>query len=498
MNEQPALSLLLIVGLIQFWLMPTIAWVLLRGQRDTAARFWFAGTACYAGTASLFALQLAVPAVVVMMLGLALVPLMLLFLCESLRRELQDGPTPWRWIIGLTLANMAMLLVIEHLADFEVMRVAQLCIVSILDIVCVLLLATVSRRHRSLALVFVLAGFTMVIITNLLRIHGYLSRGESPSLLTYTPVGNLSFVVNYLSVVLYSFGYWGFVIEKNRAALIREVSERARAQAEEASAREREQSARQTLREREELIAQLAHMQRAAQAGALSASIAHEVNQPLASIRLSVEQAIECVRSGIDRERIDPLLDRIAAENRRAANIIATLRDIFRGRQGEPEARSIDEVILAMCTLMQRRAGDEQVALTTELNAPVQVRVGAGELEHVVLNLLSNALDALRDARVPDARIRVSTTVQDRWATLQVSDNGPGVSDAMRPRIFDLFIGSGASGLGLGLWLSRYIVERHGGSIELQESGSSEPKVDCPVGASFLVRLAVAQASTPS
>jgi signal transduction histidine kinase len=68
----------------------------------------------------------------------------------------------------------------------------------------------------------------------------------------------------------------------------------------------------------------------------------------------------------------------------------------------------------------------------------------------------------------------------------------------MRPRIFDLFIGSGASGLGLGLWLSRYIVERHGGSIELQEFGSGEPKVDCPVGASFLVRLAVAQASTPS
>lgn len=57
MNPNPALSLLLLVGLIQFWLMPALAWVLLKGQRDTAARFWFGGTACYALTVSLFVVQ---------------------------------------------------------------------------------------------------------------------------------------------------------------------------------------------------------------------------------------------------------------------------------------------------------------------------------------------------------------------------------------------------------------------------------------------------------
>jgi hypothetical protein len=87
-SPHPALSLLLIVGLIQFWLMPAIAWVLLKGQRDTAARFWFAGTACYAGTASLFVLQTLLPKIAYLMVGFVLVTMMLALIAEALRREL--------------------------------------------------------------------------------------------------------------------------------------------------------------------------------------------------------------------------------------------------------------------------------------------------------------------------------------------------------------------------------------------------------------------------
>lgn len=491
MNDQPALFLLLIIGLLQFWLMPAIAWVLLRDKRDVAARFWFAGTACYAGTASLFILQLLVPETVVLMLGLALVPLMLMLLAESLRRELQAGPTPWVWIVGLTMINMGSLIAIDAFAGFEIMRIAQLVIVSVLDIGCLILLNAVRRRYRSRALLFVFVGFVVVLITNLLRIHAFVARGDSPSLLSYSPIGNLSFIVNYLSVVVYSFGYWGFVIEKSRAALIREVDDRVRAETEESLARERERAARQTVLEREELITQLAHMQRAAQAGALSASIAHELNQPLASIRLTVEQAIELARADVSRDLLDPLLARIASENKRAATIIATLQDIFRGRQSQPESRSIDEVVQTMCELMQRRAREQAVELQTRLSAPVRVRVGAGELEHVVLNLISNALDALHNAQTPQGRIQVTTSVQDGRAILRVRDNGSGVPAMMQQRLFELFVGTGPDGLGLGLWLSRYIVERHDGSIELENLQSDESGKTSPQGASFVVKLAV-------
>ena len=83
MNPNPALSLLLLVGLIQFWLMPALAWVLLKGQRDTAARFWFAGTACYALTVSLFVVQTVLPNTAHLVLSFALVTLMLMLMAES-------------------------------------------------------------------------------------------------------------------------------------------------------------------------------------------------------------------------------------------------------------------------------------------------------------------------------------------------------------------------------------------------------------------------------
>jgi signal transduction histidine kinase len=497
MNSHPALGLLLSIGLIQFWLMPLIAWVLLRDQRDRAAQLWFAGTACYAGTASLFVFQLLLPAGVILMIGLALVALMLMLMIESLRIDLRGGPTPWRWVVGVPVVNVFVLVAVEHEFGLEVMRATQLALISVIDGVCVALIFAARRRHRSRALVFVMVGFIIVLITNLLRIHGYLTRGDSLNLLAFSTFSNLGFIANFLSVVLYSFGYWGFVIEKSRTALIRETDQRARAQAEEANARAREAYSLELLNEREELIQQLSLMQRAAQAGALSATIAHEINQPLASVRLSVEQAIEFSKAGDHRDEIGSLLQRIASENRRAATIISTLRDIFRGRKSLPENRSLDEVVSSMCSLMDRRARDAGIRIESRPGAPIQVAIGAGELEHVILNLLSNAIDALTKTPSDDARIRVTTSIEGDWAELWVSDNGAGISPQLRSRLFNIFVGSSDSGLGLGLWLSRHIVERNGGTIDLSEPEQSTDPNGLP-GASFRVRLALSGQTGPT
>ena len=482
MSPHPALSLLLIVGLIQFWLMPAIAWVLLKGQRDKAARFWFAGTACYAGTASLFVLQTLLPKLAYLMIGFILVTMMLALIAESLRQELSSAPTPWGWIALVVIGNAVLLVTLQHSLGDNWMRVIQLGIVSTLDLGCCYLLFKVIRARQSRSLIVVLIGFLLVVITNLLRIRGYVVRGELPVLLTFTTVSNLGFVANYLAVVIYSFGYWGFVIEKNRAALLAEMTERSRAQQGESRAIDRERSTLEVVRQREELIAELARMQRVAQAGALSASIAHEINQPLASIRLSVEEALLLARYGNDPVRLERLLDRIASENQRAASIIRTLRDIFRGREGEPERRTIDEVVKATCGLLNRRAQELGVRLVTDLRCPVQARIGAGELDHVILNLVSNGLDAVASVAAGEREVLVSTEMTDQLVQLRVKDSGPGVSDSIRDQLFDLFASSRVEGLGLGLWLSRYIVERHGGAIELQ-GGSGE------LGALFSVRL---------
>jgi signal transduction histidine kinase len=482
LSNHPALSLLLVTGLLLFWLMPAIAWVLLKGQRDVAAKFWFAGTACYAGTALLFVLQSVLPNAITFIFGLSLVPLMLAFLMESLRRELRTTPTPWAWIIALVPFNAVILIVIERQAGIEMMRVVQLVIVTLLDIGCCVLLAVVARRYKSRALVIVIVGFVVVVVTNLLRIHGYLSRGESASLLAFSPIANIAFVANYLSVVVYSFGYWGFVIEKNRAALLTENLERARAQRSEVQALDRERLTLDLVRQRDELITTLARMQRAAQAGALTASIAHEINQPLAVVRLSVEEAIELEREGGDPSRLKLLLSQIADENVRAASIIRTLRDIFGGQPSQPDIRSIDEIVASTYTLLNKRATDVRISLRTELSAPVRARASRGELEHVLLNLAANALEALSNAGTKNPEVVLSTRIDDDVVVIEVRDNGPGISDSVRDTLFDLFSGSRDDGLGLGLWLSRYIVERNGGTLALSTTDNSQ-------GACFMVSL---------
>lgn len=485
MNPNSALSLLLLVGLIQFWLMPALAWVLLKGQRDTAARFWFAGTACYALTVSLFVVQTILPSTAHLILSFALVTLMLMLMAESLRRELRRGPTPWGWIAVLPTVNAALLVPLHHELGADVARAVQLGIISALDLGCCALLAAVIRQKKSRALVFVLVAFLVVVITNLLRVYAFVAQGEPPQLLNFTISSNLGFLANYLSVVVYSLGYWGFVIEKSRTALWTEATERARAQQGELLAMERERSTLEVVRQREELIGQLVKMQRAAQAGALSASIAHEINQPLASVRLGAEEALMLQKSDPGSDRLALLLQRIAEENKRAAGIIRTLRTLFGGYQAQAETRTVDEVILATVDLVKARAKDLKIELRLELAAATPVSLGAGELDQVMLNLISNALDSLATAATPQGQVLVSSQADASEVVIQVSDNGSGISPEIHEQLFDLFATSRAEGIGLGLWLSRHIVERQGGSISAR---SGVP------GAAFTVRLPRADA----
>lgn len=134
------------------------------------------------------------------------------------------------------------------------------------------------------------------------------------------------------------------------------------------------------------------------------------------------------------------------------------------------------------CELLQRRIQGSGIHLQTDLAAAAQVEAGAGELEHVVLNLVTNAIDALSATQMAQPTVVVSTRLDDNGVSLNVRDNGLGVSSEARARLFELFAGSNRSGMGFGLWLSRHIVERHGGQILLDDNPGHG-------GASFTVRL---------
>lgn len=145
-------------------------------------------------------------------------------------------------------------------------------------------------------------------------------------------------------------------------------------------------------------------------------------------------------------------------------------------------------MILTTVDLVKARAKDLKIELRLELAAATPVSLGAGELDQVMLNLISNALDSLATAATPQGQVLVSSRVDASEVVIRVRDNGPGISPAMHDQLFDLFASSRAEGIGLGLWLSRHIVERQGGSISAQ---SGAP------GAAFTVRLPQADVQAP-
>lgn|GEM_PF-1599303 len=484
MNDQPALSLLLLIGLLQFWLMPGIAWALLKDNRDLPAHLWFSGTACYATAVTLFAIQSRYPTIFTINIALSLVVLMLALFAESLRLELQQGPTRWRVIFSAVALNSALLAGIQSITDVDFMRAVQLALVSLLDAGLCVLLWLVIRKTNSKALWFVLVGVSVVIIANLLRIKAYVTYDEAPHLMSFSASSNFGFIANYLSVVVYSFGYWGFVIEKNRSALVSEISARVEAQFSETEAINRERLTKELLLQREALIEELAKAQRVAQATAVTASIAHEINQPLASLQLIIDHLMDLHRTGANTEEITQMLARAALEQQRVATMIRRVRDVFSRRGTQIESRLVDALVEDACRLMQRRADEKGIVLKRNFAAPVSVHIGAGELEHVLLNLVTNAIDALCSANKEYPVVTISTTIDQGSVLINVQDNGPGVSAHVGEQVFELFSGLNSGGMGVGLWLSRHIVQRHGGDIWLDP----RPKQG---GASFTARLQI-------
>lgn len=169
------------------------------------------------------------------------------------------------------------------------------------------------------------------------------------------------------------------------------------------------------------------------------------------------------------------VLARTAEDNLRAATIVRRVRDMFRPGQAVKDDLVLDDLVRFVVDLMKKRLQDERVQMQLVLNALGPFHFARGELEHVLMNLLDNALDAVTHVKTGQRWIRVNTWREPRWLCISVTDNGPGVPPHLREHIFELSESSKEHGLGLGLWLSRYIVERHGGRLWLdarQDTGT--------------------------
>jgi signal transduction histidine kinase len=233
---------------------------------------------------------------------------------------------------------------------------------------------------------------------------------------------------------------------------------------------------------------QLAHAQRVTTMGELAATLAHEINQPLGAIVSNAEAACRLVDPA-EPKRTDLLetLGDIIDDGERASEVIRRLRAML--RKGEPEQKPCDVNGLIVEVISFLEADLARGGVSTELRLreglPL-VRGDAIQLQQVILNLALNAGDAMADGAGGPRRLTVET-VERTPGTVEVCvrDTGVGVKEGDLERIFEPFVTTKASGLGMGLSISRSIVEAHGGTVRAERNpdGGLSVHVELPCGA---------------
>ena len=221
---------------------------------------------------------------------------------------------------------------------------------------------------------------------------------------------------------------------------------------------------------RREHETQLAHMLRANTAGEFAASLAHQLNQPLAALAYDIASCQ--ARLGAGRApRVRALLKHATAEAQRAGAILRRFRDLIRKKPPRWERADLRDIIRDAGELMQPEMARHQVVFDLHLPSdPLPVLVDRVAIEQVILNLMQNALDAVeagrRRGQVTVRAIRLQATRNvGELARVSVEDDGPGISGVAANHLFEPFFTTKKSGLGLGLTIARTIVETHRGTI---------------------------------
>ena len=229
---------------------------------------------------------------------------------------------------------------------------------------------------------------------------------------------------------------------------------------------------------------ELARVSRITSLGALTASIAHEINQPIASVIMNASAGLRWLGAKPpDLEEVRQVLERVRKDGTRAGDVIGRIRALARKDPVKVDELDINEAIREVIALTRGEVSHNRVTLSTHLAQVASIRADRVQLQQVILNLILNAVEAVSDKEPRNLLIETGEN-EGRNILVSVSDSGPGLDPATVDRIFEPFYSTKQGGVGIGLSICRSIIEAHQGRIWAREN--------LPRGSTFQFTLPVA------
>jgi signal transduction histidine kinase len=224
------------------------------------------------------------------------------------------------------------------------------------------------------------------------------------------------------------------------------------------------------LDERERMVGSLLKANKTAATGALSASIAHELNQPLGASNLNIQfLKMKLEKGALNPELGKEILDSLEQDNVRAATIVKSLRSIFVDDDVIPQEVQLGDLISKVLGIAKPELKSKNIQIQLRVDDDLVIQVNPAEIEQVILNLVNNAVQALDNSGTLQRRIVIEAIKAGKSVQLSVSDNGPGVPADFKSNLFELLSTTRQTGMGLGLWLCKHIVTRYSGSIHHED-----------------------------
>ena len=380
-----------------------------------------------------------------------------LLFCKSL-----NGPISKRLQYAFALSVIVFTLTFEFLrvyGNYEI-RTAFMCLIAVIFFSWQIALLRHKRRSTPSQQLTYLQYATAVELFFVLGRLGVLASTsftiskveQIPQLLILLTIAQL--VINTLSYIALG-GYWAekVVLENTKS-------------------KSENDDIKALLSERESLISQLLKANKTAATGALSASIAHELNQPLGASFLNIQFLQKKLAEGsLSTEQNQEVLAALLSDNQRAATIIRSLRSIFSDSKIDLEQVELGDLIESVLKITNPEIQSKNIQVVLRLSSKSLVNVNRGEIQQVLLNLINNAIQALDASNVAPRTLKVESHDVAEGIELRVVDNGIGIPAETKSHLFELLAGSNKkSGMGLGLWLCQHIVSRHGGRISFEDA----------------------------